>query len=394
MLPTSPSVISDWELVSDPAFSYEPASGPKPLLLPSHANSLQQSPLRYGGLPLPKPRATPPSLHLTTDCTRDSSTVVLGSPGKSVLAWAPSTPLKKVRLSAPTCTQAGSISDSLLRVKQPSGCRVIQKLWDELVGVLLPFSQLLHDVEHSVHRDHHVSRILDNFAATTLSKYIPAIIHFVEACRSLRIDLTSLTAVQMADGLIAVRLARSSDGVYMNSATIIKALRWSVKQLGADCFQCAFDGLISKFLSDKIPRDVRESLPLPLYCFMQWERKILISSTDPFLIIILGSFLFQAWTGLRWADMQRVNPINLIFDFDTIRGIAWRTKTTTRGQAFGCVTSGFLSRGSHTWALVYLRTLDQIFGPHGNPQLDFLVPRLTGDWRQLRLVQPPAQPPV
>ena len=83
-----------------------------------------------------------------------------------------------------------------------------------------------------MHRDNQVSRILDNFAATTFSKYIPAITHFVGACRSLRIDLTSLTAVQMADGLIAVRLARSSDGVYMNNATIIEALGWSVKQSG------------------------------------------------------------------------------------------------------------------------------------------------------------------
>ena len=27
-----------------------------------------------------------------------------------------------------------------------------------------------------------------------------------------------------------------------------------------------------------------------------------------------------------WVDMQRVSPINVIFDFETLRGIAWRTK--------------------------------------------------------------------
>ena len=86
----------------------------------------------------------------------------------------------------------------------------------------------------------------------------------------------------------------------------------------------------------------------------------LVSSTDPLLTVILGSFLIQAWTGLRWAHLQRVSPINVIFDFDTLRGIAWRTKTTTRGQAFGCVASGFLSHGSQSWLLVYLRALDNI----------------------------------
>ena len=212
MLPTSPSVISDWELVSDPASPPGTALGPKPLPIPASFNSLQQSPLRYGGLPLPKPRATPPSLHSNLDCNRDVSPDLKD---RHLTQMSESAPVKKIRLSVPTVKQAGAATDALLRVKQPSQCLRVQKLWDELVKVLLPFSQLLHDIEHSVHRDHHVSRILDNFAATTLSKYIPAITNFVEACRSLRIDLPSLTAVQMADGLIAVRLARSSDGVYI-----------------------------------------------------------------------------------------------------------------------------------------------------------------------------------
>ena len=91
------------------------------------------------------------------DCTRDCSNNLMGLSGKSALALAPPSIFKKVRLSTPTSAQAGSTSDALLRIKQPSQCIVVQKLWDELVGVLLPFSQLLHDIEHSVHRDHHVS---------------------------------------------------------------------------------------------------------------------------------------------------------------------------------------------------------------------------------------------
>ena len=287
MLSTPSSVDSDWEVISAWDASPKRRPGPKPLPLPpiSNTDSLQQSQLRYGGLPLPSPSDVPKSLQLSVgaDFQKDAKPFRT-FPCQADAVSRPVGP-KRLRMSAPSSKQATPASDVLMRVKQPSQCMLVNKLWDELLSVLLPYSQLLRDIDNSVHKAHHVSRILDNFAATTLAKYIPAITAFVEACHSLHLSLDSLTAVQMADGLIAVRLARSSDGLYMNSATMIKALRWSVKQLGADCFQCAFDGLISKFLSDKIPRDVKESLPLPLYCFLHWERKILISSTDPLLII-------------------------------------------------------------------------------------------------------------
>ena len=268
MLSTSQSVISEWDYIEDsPNFSAV-LSGPKPLPVPTQSHSLTTPGLKYGGLPLPKPRAVPKSLQLSVGA--DSSFLDSGLDRPTIVAStsAAHPDRKKLRMSVPTEHSRKAPTDELLRIKQPSQCTVIQKLWDELVSSLQPYSKLIQDIEHSIHRAHDVARILDNFAATTLAKYIPALTHFVDACHCLHIPLNSLTAVQMADGLIAVRLARSSDGIYMNSATIIKALRWSVKQLGVDCFQCSFDGLISKFLADKIPRDVKESLPLPLYCFL------------------------------------------------------------------------------------------------------------------------------
>jgi hypothetical protein len=84
----------------------------------------------------------------------------------------------------------------------------------------------------------------------------------------------------------------------------------------------------------------------------------------------LGAFLLQVWTGLRWSDMQRITPSQLVFDYKDIRGIAWRTKTTTKGQAFGCLASGFMSLSSHTWMLIFFRALDDVFATHGNSQLD------------------------
>ena len=284
---------------------------------------------------------------------------------------------KRPRMAVPSQAQSGAKSDALVRVKQSSSSAIVLRLWVQLVDLLAPYSQLIRDVMASAHKDHHVARILDNFAATTLSKYFQSIISFIQACHSLHIDMDHLTPVQLADGLLAMRLARSSDGIYLHGSTILKSIRWSVRHLGADCFQCSFDGLLSKFLTDKKAVDTKESLPLPLYSILHWEKKILTSSTSPLLTIILGAFLFQIWTGLRWADMQRITPSQLVFDYKDIRGIAWRTKTTTKGQAFGCLASGFMSLSSHTWMLIFFRTLDGIFSTHGHAELDFIIPRIT-----------------
>ena len=280
-------------------------------------------------------------------------------------------------MSAPSKAQSGTKSDTLVRVKQSSSSAIVLRLWSQIVELLAPHSQLIRDIMASAHKDHHVARILDNFAATTLAKYFQSIVSFVQACHSLHIDLDHLTPVQLADGLLAMRLARSSDGIYLHGSTILKAIRWSVRHLGADCFQCSFDGLLSKFLTDKKAIDTKESLPLPLYSILHWEKKILTSSTSPLLTIILGAFLFQVWTGLRWSDMQRITPSQLVFDYKDIRGIAWRTKTTTKGQAFGCLASGFMSLSSHTWMLIFFRALDDVFATHVNSQLDFIIPRIT-----------------
>jgi len=48
------------------------------------------------------------------------------------------------------------------------------------------------------HKDHHVARILDNFVATTLAKYLQSIVGFIQACYSPHIDLDNLTPVLLA----------------------------------------------------------------------------------------------------------------------------------------------------------------------------------------------------
>ena len=83
-----------------------------------------------------------------------------------------------------------------------------------------------------------------------------------------------------------------------------------------------------------------------------------------------------------WVDMQRVSPINVIFDFETLRGIAWRTKprkakllAVHRPQITGSGTNFSLSNLSNpcamtatglctgpTSVLLLKPTMDDVFG--------------------------------
>lgn len=254
---------------------------PLPEFLHSASPSTAAPPLKTGGLPLPKPRAHPQSLRF--DSVAFSNHLSLEQRMHSTDSGYPddreSGPSKRCRMSAPSKTQSGTKLDALVRVKQSSSSSVVLRLWSQIVELLTPYSQLIRDVMASAHKDHHVARILDNFAATTLAKYFQSIVGFIQACHSLHLD--NLTPVQLADALLAMRLARSSDGIYLHGSTILKSIRWSVRHLGADCFQCSFDSLLSKFLTDKKAIDKKESLPLPLFSILHWEKKILTSSTSP-----------------------------------------------------------------------------------------------------------------
>ena len=87
-------------------------------------------------------------------------------------------------------------------------------------------------------------------------KYLQAIYYFMVVSSAMHVEVQSPTPVQLADVLLAVRLSRSSDGRYVHVSSIIKALRWGVRHLGLDCFQCAHSAIGGRLLHTKIPKDV------------------------------------------------------------------------------------------------------------------------------------------
>ena len=108
-----------------------------------------------------------------------------------------------------------------------------------------------------------------------------------------------------------------------------------IKLLASQSFQICFSPLVDSFLKTKLSKDRREAPPLPLWVLFQWERRVLQSAATVYETLMLGAFLLITWAGLRFADAQRLNVDSLVFNFQELRGLVWRSKTMASGHPFG-----------------------------------------------------------
>eukprot|EP00435_Cladocopium_sp_Y103_P074949 s4_g52.t1 len=91
----------------------------------------------------------------------------------------------------------------------------------------------------------------------------------------------------------------------------------------------------------------------------------------------------EALAGSRFSDAQRIEMTRMVLTTCELRGIIWRSKTTTLGMPFGAINSGLLSKGAHSWIWKYIRTLDELLHQNGVPDVDFLLPHCDADAVQL-----------
>ena len=100
----------------------------------------------------------------------------------------------------------------------------------------------------------------------------------------------------------------------------IKALRWWQKIAGVSHLSICFSSLVDSFLKTKLSKDRREAPLLPHSIIFHWERRILQGVATPYEVIMLGLFLLITWSGLRFADAQRLSIESLVFNFQELRG--------------------------------------------------------------------------
>ena len=267
---------------------------------------------------------------------------------------------------------------NLTRVQLAAKSPVVLTVWGQCVKLLLPVSNALQQMDMSLNCEEHHHRFLNQFAATTLVKYLTALLRFVHMCEEMRVELHDLSDVSMADILITGSMARRSVGSGPRHSVTIKALRWACKQLEIRCFESAFSSLVASFEKQKLPYDRKEALPLPLFTLIQWGRRILSSASSLQEVVILGGLLLLAWSGLRFSDLQRSYLDSWRLDSTSLRGLCWRSKTCNQSTPFGIKLAGFLSVGAFTWVHRYLMVLDQMYALELSQSIDFAIPSFGG----------------
>ena len=261
----------------------------------------------------------------------------------------------------------------LLRVRQPSSNSTLIQMFVSLLSLLGESSKVFTDLHESPNFAEHASRLLGKFAASTVLKYCSTALHFFKLLSSLGYLLETISVVQMADILLTSSLSRSSDAGASGGRATIKALRWLSKIAMVEFLQTLmYHQVINAFVVAKHTRDQQETAPFSLWIIMQFERRILQRNTPDWEVAFLGAVLACVYGGLRFADAQRLPFRSFVLDARTFRGVCDRTKTSHKGQPWGLLNCGLLSKGQFTLVSKYLMTLDEIWAKSNLDSIDFL----------------------
>ena len=177
------------------------------------------------------------------------------------------------------CKQDGSGMEAI-RSHSAANSKVATELMMQLLAFLGSESGTFNSLQSAVHYHQHIRRVLAGFAATTVIRYITTFNNFARTCEDLDVCILEITEVQAADILGTLQLQKREDPALGPSAvTCIKAIRWVRRHAQCNVFEVFFGGLISSFLRSTLPKDRCESVPLPLFALVQWERRILQRNT-------------------------------------------------------------------------------------------------------------------
>ena len=332
--------------------------------------------------PLPLPslaETTPKSLRL--DPSAASDLAQRGSSSEVVIESHVEKRAKTHHIQSSQLPKLGSQANraAMLRSKQPSTNPFIVQQFKSILNQLDDKSGLALALKESRHPDIHLHRVLDEFAPSTVLKYTAGIRHFLKLCSEFKLQWHNLRPMELADLLLQSSLNKSSDESSVGGKNIIKSMRWCAKVMSVLSLGVFRDPLVDSFLSTKRPSDQQETAPLPLWAVVQFERRLLQKSASINEVLFLGSCLIAIWGGLRYADAQRLPLSSFVLDKNNIRGSCFRSKTSHKGQPFGCTTAGFLSHGTFNWTIKWLQTVDDIWHQSGIPDIEAIFIQWTQD---------------
>ena len=153
-------------------------------------------------------------------------------------------------------------------------------------------------------------------------------------------------------------------------------------------------------LTIKIPSDRSESVPIPLWCIVQWEKRVLTSACPEPMVLILSFFLVLIWGSLRFSDAQRECQRHLMENENHPPGTSvWDHSSGPDRPLLGLQSSDKtlwssmrtyvqMSKRSFHWLHKYLLTLDAVLTRQGMEYMDYLIPDISAQQGIVLPLQP------
>ena len=153
---------------------------------------------------------------------------------------------------------------AMLRSKQPSSNPFIVQQFKSILEKLGEHSGLALALKDSRYPDAHLHRVSDEFAPSTVLKYMSGILHFLKLCSEFKLTWHDLRPMELADLLLQSSIHKSSDESSVGGKNIIKAMRWCAKVTSVLSLEVFRNPLVDSFLSAKTQKDQVTSKRQPL----------------------------------------------------------------------------------------------------------------------------------
>lgn len=279
-------------------------------------------------------------------------------------------------------TVRSSKSMPLTRLKFASDNAFLVEMFTNLLHHFGNSSDVHTSLRTSPLADEYRKLLLNNYAATTLFRYLQAVQKFTRVTEQLGLDIHSLSESQLADILTVMRLPKSyeTDRDTCSGNFAIKALGWWQQIAGISHLSIGFSPLVDSFLKTKLSKDRQEAPPLPLWKIFHWERRIPQGVEIPYEVRMLGSFLPITWSDLRFADAQRLRVESLVLNFQEFFGLVWRSK-----RSFGAKAAGLCRQRTFTRLFKFWQS-DGTFQVLGNvaDTMEFFREMLLTPWKKFQ----------
>ena len=171
---------------------------------------------------------------------------------------------------------------------------------------------------------------------------------------------------------------------------ICKAVHWFEKVAGFDSKDIVTDNRVVAQIRDYIVEQLSKEGPpprraprYPVVMLESMEKTVLDEAVDMGLRVIAWTKLVKVWGGLRFDDMQKINPENLSMVGGRMTTTLRVTKTSGPGKRVQelpvCV-----SEYAYIWDATWLKMGFDILKEQADFERDYLIPQITPDWLGFR----------